>query len=384
MNLATLRPLLCFLLTAPVLTAEPFVPKDPNQPLEQLRATAFDPLPHDLRRLRAQLSSDPANAAVAAQLARRCIEAYRSASDPRYLGRAQSALAPWWTAPSAPAPILVLRASIKQSQHDFTNALSDLDAALRLDPRNPQAWLTRATILTVLGDDNEARRSCLRLAQLAPGLIALTAAANVACLNGEADRGCLLLRGALAGNPSAPAAEKLWALTTLAETCERLGRPADAQSYYEQALALGQRDPYLLGAYADFLIDSRRPEQAASLLKNETRADGLLLRLAIAESMLRPVPDEYALHVAALRARFEAGHLRGDFVHQREEARFDLCLLHDASGALKLARANWQIQHEPADARILLEAATAAGQPAAAQPVRDFIHATHLQDIALQ
>ena len=46
----------------------------------------------------------------------------------------------------------------------------------------------------------------------------------------------------------------------------------------------------------------------------------------------------FPAHLASLQARFEAGHLRGDFVHQREEARYTLELLHQPAAAL-LARA---------------------------------------------
>jgi tetratricopeptide (TPR) repeat protein len=361
---------------------EPFVPKDGGQVLERLRATAFDPVQHELRELRGKLSADPLNANLAGQFARRCIERYRTEADPRYLGRAQAALSPWWGASNAPAPVLVLRATIKQSQHDFTNALADLDAAIRLEPRNAQAWLTRSTVLTVLGDYAGARRACVPLAQLAPGLIGVTAAASVSCLNGQAQSGCSLLRRALDGNPSAAAGEKLWALTVLAETCQRLGRPSEAESYLKEALSLGQRDPYLLGAYADFLLDAGRPREVVDLLANETRADGLLLRLTLAESAMVPRPTACAAHVDALKARFEAGHLRGDFVHQREEARFQLDLLHHPAEALPLAQADWQTQHEPADVHLLIEAARAAGQPEAAQPALSFVQTNHLEDVA--
>ncbi len=329
----------------------------------------------------ARLNAEPTNLTLACQFARRCIERGRSEADPRFLGRAQAALAPWWDNPAPPVDALVLRATIKQSQHDFTNALADLSLAGRLSPGNPQIWLTRATILTVLGDYSGARKACLPLAELAPGIIALTAAANVTSLNGEAELSCALLRRTLEGNTSASADEKMWALTVLAEALERLGNFAEAEADFKQAIALGQRDPYLLGAYADLLLDQRRAKEAADLLKNEIRADGLLLRLAIAESSLVPRPATCDGHIAALKARFEAGHLRGDFVHQREEARFELRLLGRPDEALRLARANWQVQHEPADLRILLESADAARDPGAAQPALDFMRSNRLQDV---
>jgi TPR repeat protein len=67
-------------------------------------------------------------------------------------------------------------------------------------------------------------------------------------------------------------------------------------------------------------------------------------------------------------------------VHRREEARFALALQHQPARALALAVANWGVQREPADARVLLEAALAAGQPEAARPVVAWLRANHVQD----
>jgi Tfp pilus assembly protein PilF len=374
---------ICGLLMPTFAPAEPFLPNDGAQVLERLRATALDPAARELRELRAQLGTDPRNLRLAAQFARRCIERSRSEADPRYLGRAQAVLAPWWNVPAAPPEALVLRATVRQSQHDFTNALADLELALNQSPHNPQAWLTRATILTILGDYPAARRACLPLAQLAPGLVALTAAASVACLDGEADRGCSLLRNALEAFPAAPS-EKIWALTVLGEASARLGHEADAENFFKRALELDHRDPYLQGCYADLLLDQGRASEAAALLKDDARADGLVLRLALAESKLEPIPASLQIHVNTLRARFQAGHLRGDFVHQREEARFTLDLLGAPREALCLAQDNWRVQREPADVRILLECALAAHDHAAAQPALDFIRRTHIQDAGWQ
>jgi tetratricopeptide (TPR) repeat protein len=369
--------------TVALVHAEPFLPNDGGQVLETLRFAPLDPADHEIRALRARLNADPGNVVLACQFVQRCIERSRTEADPRFLGRAQAALAPWWDIPAPPVDALVLRATIKQSQHDFTNALADLDLASRLSPRNAQVWLTRATILTVLGDYAGARKACLPLAQLAPGPIALTAAASVTSLNGEAERSCALLQRILEGNTPANGNEKIWAFTVLAEALERLGRVSEAESDFKKALSQGQRDPYLLGAYADLLLDQGRAKEAADLLKNENRADGLLLRLALAESALRPRPMTCDAHIAALKARFEAGHLRGDFVHQREEARFELRLLGQPGEALRLAQANWRVQHEPADLRILLESAIAAGCPGAAQPALDFMRSNRLEDVEL-
>ena len=362
---------------------EPFVPRDGQQVLERLRNSAFDPAARELRELRARLATNPQDLGLASQFAWKCLERGRAEADPRYLGRAESALAPWWHSPRPPLEALVLRATLRQSQHDFTNALADLNLALDLAPGNAQAWLTRATVLTVLGRYAEARRACIRLVGRAPELTAITAAAGIGSLSGDAARSYELLRRTLAGHHSASVPEKLWALTVLAETGARLGHVAEADTAFHQALGLGQRDAYLLGAYADFLLDQERANEVVALLKDETRADSLLLRLALAESRLTPRPSGFTSHAATLRARFEASHLRGDTVHQREEARFTLHLREQPAEALRLAQANWQVQREPADARILLETALAANEPAAADPVLEFLRRTKLEDVAL-
>jgi hypothetical protein len=49
-----------------------------------------------------------------------------------------------------------------------------------------------------------------------------------------------------------------------------------------------------------------------------------------------------------------------------------------------LAGSNYAVQREPADARILLEAAIAARQPEAAAPVRDWLQANRVESVVLQ
>jgi hypothetical protein len=68
-------------------------------------------------------------------------------------------------------------------------------------------------------------------------------------------------------------------------------------------------------------------------------------------------------------------------VHRREEARFRLELLKDRRGALALALANWKVQREPADLRILLAAALAVGDHSAAKSALDWCHQTRIEDV---
>ena len=89
-------------------------------------------------------------------------------------------------------------------------------------------------------------------------------------------------------------------------------------------------------------------------------------------------------HADLLAARYGASRLRGDTVHRREESRFVLGVKHDAPAALDLARANWDVQREPWDLRVFLEAALAAKKPATAAPALAFLDENHLEDPAIR
>jgi thioredoxin-like negative regulator of GroEL len=59
-------------------------------------------------------------------------------------------------------------------------------------------------------------------------------------------------------------------------------------------------------------------------------------------------------------------------------------VLGDAETALGLAQANWSVQKEPRDARLLLESVIAANKPDAAQPVLEFLEKNRLEDSRLR
>ena len=99
--------------------------------------------------------------------------------------------------------------------------------------------------------------------------------------------------------------------------------------------------------------------------------------MALAQTALR-LPEAEAT-VSILRSRFDASRARGDTVHRREEARFQLLLNNDTQAALRLAKENWNVQREPADLRILAEAAKAAGDAEARDTVRQWLAQTKLE-----
>ncbi len=155
-----------------------------------------------------------------------------------------------------------------------------------------------------------------------------------------------------------------------------------AEAAFRDALALGVPDVYVQAAYADFLLDRGRPAEVLTLLQDRSRADVLLLRLALAA---RATGDPRAAGFAQeLQARFDAARRRGDTSHRKEESRFALALQGDVARALVLARENWAEQREAADARILLEAALAARDAVAAAPVLQWLDDSDFESVVLQ
>ena len=306
----------------------------------------------------------------------------REESDPRYLGQAERLLEPLANRVPPSPEALVLRGVIRQSRHDFSGALADLDAALCLDPRNAQAWITKATVHTVRGEYAAARGACVRLAGITDPLTTVTAGAQVASVTGEAVAALGLLRSTMARVTNAPAPVRAWAETLSGEIAGRLGRRDEAVTHLRAVLAAEPNDVYALGALADVWLDAGEAGKVVALLRDRVGSDGLRLRLAEAERA-RGDGDRGAAEIERLRARFALARDRGERVHQREEARFHLRLLDDPTGALALARENWAVQREPADIRLLFEAAAAARDEAALETVQRWIATNRFEDVSI-
>jgi Tfp pilus assembly protein PilF len=370
--------LLCLLYCLTQAVAAPYVPASESKVLERLPFKPNDPIAREMAQLRTELQRNPGNVEVAVKLARRYYELVSEEGDPRYLGYAQAALAPWWGMPMPPIEVQVLRASLRQFRHDFAGAISDLNQVIARNPQHPQALSLRAIIHIVQARYAQGRSDCQALRQVGDPLIGLGCIAMVDGLTGKAAPAYSALNGAFANASDAIPSKKLWLQIRLAELAQRLGRTEAAESHFKQALGLGIADTFLLAAYADFLMEQKRPMQVVELLKDKTRSDVLLLRLVFAERALNlPAAKE---REATLAARYAAAQMRGETVHQQEEARFALQVQHDPKKALMLAQENWKVQLEPRDAQILLEAAIAAKDAAAAQPVLHWLEQSHIED----
>jgi tetratricopeptide (TPR) repeat protein len=384
-RLQLLRVLICVGLIAgasATASAAPFIPESDSQVLERLPFAPSDPVLRRLRALNGQLTRAPNDLPLAVIVAQGYSELGRVTGDPRYAGYAQAALTPWWGLERAPQEVLVLRAALRQRMHQFDLALADLATVVNVNPRNVEARLMRATVKQVQGAYNEAREECRALQDLTEKLVWTACLANVNGASGRLLESYEQLRAVFSRYPIAEPKLGSWVLTSLAEMATRAGMMSEAEAHFRAALTIAPADYYLLGAYADYLLDNGRPQEVVALLRDKTAADPLLLRYALA--LQAQDSNDLAVQVRQLNDRFAASRLRGDRVHLREEARFTLSLLNAPAAALKLAQENWQVQKEPADVRILLQAALAAHDTAAVDLMKDWLRDSRLEDVQLQ
>lgn len=358
--------------------AAPFLPKDDAMVLERGLPTG-DPRMLLIRAQAARLAKRRDDRALAMRIAGEQLAMGVATADPRLVGNAQATLALWWTDPG-PVALVVLRGRVDQAKHDFAKSRKELHAALAADPGNVQALIVLASVDEVTGDLDEAESACKRVALLRPGLIAAACLASSESLVGHATASAQALATAL--NTGLPSSDqvRVWALTILGEIETRLGDPA-AERHFKQALVLDRYNVYVLTVYADYLLDHGRAAEVLPLLRDLKPIDALYLRLALAAQALGD--PRLATYRQELAARFAAARRQGDTLHLRDAARFALDIEHDAPRALKYALQNWAIQRGPIDARIVLDAALAADDPAVARPVETWLARTRLEDVTL-
>jgi tetratricopeptide (TPR) repeat protein len=358
--------------------AAPYTPVDDSEVIERLPFRTGDTTARELATLRGQVDRAPNDPAPAVDLAQRYFDLAMARGDPRFVGYADALVARF--AEPVPAPLLLVRGTLRQYRHDFGGALDDYARALREDPDLAGAHAWRGAIFLVTADYVSAVRECQALQKLGRSVLWGGCTGLTLAYTGHTNQAYKTLQTALASASNDE--HRLWLHTRLGEVSVWAGQPAQAERHFRRALAVGRDDGYLLAAWCDFLLDQGRPAEVVSQLAGWESSDGLLLRLTEAEKRLK-MPAAPA-HQQALADRFAAARLRGDTTHRAEEARFHLRLLGDGPGALALARANYAVQREPRDARILLEAALSVRDAGAARAALDWLLTSGFEDPRLR
>jgi tetratricopeptide (TPR) repeat protein len=230
-----------------------------------------------------------------------------------------------------------------------------------------------------MGRYAEAMLACDRLSKIADATITTLCSESLRGLTGHLQSAYATLVALPA--QSLPEQARAWRYSELGEMAERLGLDAAAERWFKAGLQLAPDDFYMRAACSDLLLRSGRNAEALNLLSEYRSMEPMLLRIAIAERRLGK-PDA-ASATALLANAFAVEQQRGDPVHRREQARFLLDVEQSPEPALAAALENWNVQHEPEDALILIRAAQAAHRPGAAAPALDFVRAAKLEDVRL-
>ena len=365
--------------------AAPFTPPNDSDVVERLPLTATDPSARRLQSLRKQLEAKPDDVALRLEIARRYFDLSMAQGDPRYVGYASAAIAPLGknsaSATAGNADYWLLHGMLQQYSHDFEGALASLERASLAAPQSPVPMAWRAAIQMVQANYAKAQAECDSIKPLVTPLFATGCTQYVRASTGELQSAFDTLNAAVIAEPNAQAELMLWELTRLAEMAIRLKRFDAAESYFQRALKLGVTDQFLLGAYADFLLQQKKPEAVITLLTDWERSDILLLRLALAGKAANH--KKAADWASALRDRFVDAAKRGDRLHEQEAARFELDIEKNPKKALALAANNYKLQKEPRDAEVLLRTALAANDAAAAQPALTWLTQSRYEDAHL-
>ena len=333
-----------------------------------------------IEKLPARVGVAPATPQAAAEAARRWITLSRETADPRYLGRAQGAMARWWGQPDAPADLLVLQATVEQSRHEFSAARATLQRALQANPAHPQGWLTLATLERVSARYSESEAACRNVARYGATLYATACLLENKSLQGQ--HGVARLGLTTLVQQVDDATSRAWVLSLLAESEERAGHDDAADTAYRRSLA-NAPDGYTALAYADLLLRRGRAAAALEVLKNQPDSDAVLLRRAHA-MRLAGLAEWQALKTD-LQGRYDALAARGEGLdaHARERALLALWLQGEPSHAWRAAQTNLAMQKEPLDWWLALQTSEQSGDAAAHQSVRQALRQTGLRDARL-
>jgi len=350
--------------------ANRFVPADPQFVVANVRQATPDTA---LRELIARWRASPDDAASAA-LAAAFLDRASALREPMYVGRAEAVLGPAAANPRASAAVRRLYAEALQYRHAFNTAEALLDAILLATPFDAAARQQRASVRLVRGDFIGARADCARL--LAGGgvqSIALACLAEAMAGAGQLQRAQALLAAYPLRNDDADAA-RAYFLTVRAELYERSAQPGRAIADYRAALDLAPGADPIRAALADALT-ARGDLAAAAALLGVARPS---LALTVRHVACTRGGEQASLRSQAT-AWLDLEAARGDAQHYREVALLAL-ETGEAQRALGAALANFKVQRELADVRVLARAAVAARDLAARRELEAWLRQTGFRD----
>lgn len=287
------------------------------------------------------------------------LQRFDELGNPRLLGDVQRLLDSLGPA-ARDGRFYVYRARLRQSLHQFDDAMTDLKRALKSPEWRHQALLLAFNGELVRGNYQSARRYCGQLTALRDDLYAASCRAHLDAVGGAAKAALTEIKQAMAQallNQDSQA--RHWAVTTAADIAERAGDDAQAAQFWRLAMRLQPGDRYATGRLCNNLLNQDNAIDAVLAL-TEGRNDLDTLAVCRARALARRNSGEALAD--QLQLRFDEAKWRGEVLHKRTLAEYLLYVADRPAEALQVARDNWQSQREWPDRQLLLAAERASGE----------------------
>lgn len=378
------------------INAQPYVPRSHDivvDTLPQSIVTLARELHADSSR-RITLESERSGAELPSgreslQLQQQALAAYRIAAEtgePRAYGHTMALLERWPVEQQKPVLIHILTAAVLQHGHGFAQALGELESALSIEPRNPQAHLMKAQISLVIADYGAAQESCLTLQTLIRYPLALNCQAQLDGVTGRAEQALATVTNMLQNTGELSPQDHVELNITAAGIAHRLGRIIDAERHYMAALQLSPGNGYTLVNYAALLIEENRPDDVVALLGAlPESAMSTEMQVLLAEALSSSTSTQSRARAQdltkSIQEVFDVALARGEALPHKEFARFSLMLVQQPAQALVAARANWAVQKEPSDTLLLAQAAMSAGDDEQLQQIARWTQRQGTEDV---
>jgi hypothetical protein len=345
-------------------------PTEPSQVVLQLGSSSNE---QRLAQLRSASSEAPGDVDALLRYVDALIEAGARSGNERYYGYAEQAVG---AVPDQSSPAITLRrARLLQHRHEFRDAERLLGQILEANWRDREARLMRAQVRLHLHEPQSTLKDCAALTPFVDMLTSATCVAQAHAALGDLQRAYELILRALQAEQG-EAATRSWSAGVAAEFAVRLGDSSAASQWYRESFKLDPDSHYARITYADWLLSTGSFEEA---LQVSRRGASLADR---ARSVLA-ARDPRSIESRRLQLAWQEAAARGERAHLRDQARFELTLLHDARKAHATALANFNEHNEADDALILAATAAATHDRAAAQAIEAWRHQYRYQDARL-
>lgn len=377
----------CFLAVSPVAAQERFKPAASAVVLSA-SVHAAKGRPDSLRALDQAWRAQPQNLPTALAYARAVFTLGLTEGDLRWYGSAKAALKPWWTVADLPAEAYFLRGLVKQGFHDFQEGLQDINRAIALEPARAEFWSWRFALHLLLADMSAAQKDIEEMGRLLGAEEAQVYRAVLLYRTGQPLPAVDMLSRALRSASYQDAASQDWLGFHLGEAQRVAGQPAKALAVWGQRLKASPQSHLIRLSLADLLNQQGQYREAKTIAMAATSSnapnspatltDALLMQAVLASRGLKD-PDEGRL-ASQLEARLQSQALRQEALIERPKLIYQIAYGRDLKAGLALSIDNWQLQKEPPDALLFVQAALALGQARAAEPVVKWAEKTGYTD----